>query len=258
MNDRQSAKKKPLRGIGVLVTRARDQAGPMIRGLEALGADVYQAPTIHIEPTESPEGLAKALGQIQSYDSLIFTSVNGVEIFSRHLKDAGLHPAELPPAICVGSKTADAWRKCGGRVGVLPASFTGEGILSGLDPDLGGRSFLILRPEVVKTDLGAGVRKRGGHADEMVLYRTVAKKGGAGFLRDLLDRNAIQVATFTSPSSIKGISEILGGVEPLRSVLCLCIGPTTAQAASAEGLSNIHFPEEHTVEGMLRLLPTLL
>ena len=258
MINRLPEKDIPLQGTGVLVTRAREQADTMIRGLEALGAHVYHIPAINIEPVENPEGLRMALENLGSYDALIFTSVNGVEIFVRRLREAGLNAVDLPPAICVGPGTASAWKDVGGLVGAVPDTFSAEGILAELDPDLRRRSYLVLRPGVVQTDLGTALRKREALVDEVILYNTASGSEEEDHLMDLLDRDKIAVATFMSPSSIRGIKEILGGVESLRSVICLCIGPTTARAARDAGLSDVYYPDEYTVEGMLRMLPSLL
>lgn len=249
---------RPLHDIGVLVTRAKDQAGPMIRELEAMGAKVYHIPAIGIEPIEAPEGLMTALENVRSYDALVFTSANGVEIFTEHLAAAGLKSEDLPPAVCVGPATAAAWSDAGGRVESIPEEFSGEGILSRLDPDLEDKSYLILRPAAVRADLGSVLRERGARVDEVILYRTESSRSDGDRLIDLLDRGRIDIVTFTSPSAIKGISEVLGGMDRLVSVVSLCIGPATARAAEEKGLRDIHHPGEYTVDGMLRMLPSLV
>jgi len=249
---------KPLNGIGILVTRAEDQAAGMIDQLENLGATVYPFPVIVIKSIPQPAGLKTVLDNLISYDRLMFTSVNGVKIFADHLGRAGISPSGTPAAICVGPRTAEAWETSGGRVSETPQRFSGEGIVDLLDNDLTGRSYLILRPEVVKADLGASLSSRGARVDEVILYRTEPNRGNSSKLNCLLGNGAISVITFTSPSSVKGLVEIIGEVEPVGAAVSLCIGPTTARAAREAGLKRVFHPDEFTVEGMLQMIPALV
>src|SRR5450432_518204 len=71
--------KKPLRGIRVLVGRARHQASALSKELRRLGAQVVEIPFIEIRKPRSFKPLDSALRNIDRYDWLILTSVNGVE-----------------------------------------------------------------------------------------------------------------------------------------------------------------------------------
>ncbi|GBE14522.1 uroporphyrinogen-III synthase [bacterium BMS3Abin14] len=244
-----------LKGVGVLVTRSKDQAEEMVEKMEDMGAIVYHIPAITILPVPVPTGLREAISRILTYDAVIFTSTNGVEIFYDHLTDAGISPYDIPGAVCVGPKTAAAWEEVGGRTEKIPERFSGSEIADLLGPDLTGKSYLILRPEVVRSELGAMLVEAGAVIDEVVLYRTVSNRDGGPRLRALVDRHAVGVMTFTSPSSVHGIVSLLHGIKSIRAILCLCIGPTTAAAARAAGFVNVHYPDDYTVEGMLEMLP---
>src|SRR4051812_25018550 len=77
-----SARRKddlPLKGIRVLVGRARHQAGSLSRELRKNGAKVIEVPFIEIRKPRSFRQLDSALRNLESYDWLILTSVNGVE-----------------------------------------------------------------------------------------------------------------------------------------------------------------------------------
>src|SRR5258708_14990048 len=69
----------PLRGIRVLVGRARHQAGALSGELRKLGATVLEIPFIEIRKPRSFKPLDSALKNLGRYDWLILTSVNGVE-----------------------------------------------------------------------------------------------------------------------------------------------------------------------------------
>ena len=70
----------PLRGRRIVVTRAREQAGELVRALEELGAEVVLAPTIRIEPLADLEPLRRALSRLADYRWTVFTSQNTVHV----------------------------------------------------------------------------------------------------------------------------------------------------------------------------------
>ena len=83
-------KLKPLFGKRVLVTRARAQASLLAEKLETLGAACTEAPAIRIQPPADGFGaLDKAIGELDAYNWLIFTSANGVNYFFDRLLAAG-------------------------------------------------------------------------------------------------------------------------------------------------------------------------
>src|SRR5256884_6616095 len=70
----------PLRGRRIVVTRAREQAGELVRALEELGAEVVLAPTIRIEPLADLEPLRAALTDPGRYDWIVITSQSSVQV----------------------------------------------------------------------------------------------------------------------------------------------------------------------------------
>src|SRR5205807_9650888 len=72
-------KSRGLRGVRVLVGRARHQASALSSGLRALGAQILEIPFIEIRKPRSFRPLDSALKNVHDYDWLILTSVNGVD-----------------------------------------------------------------------------------------------------------------------------------------------------------------------------------
>jgi len=266
----------PLAGIRVLVTRAREQSAGLLESLTSKGADVTVIPAVSIAPLPEPKGFAEAMARVGIYENVVFTSVNGVGLAVGLLPGVGMGPWDLPPALCVGEKTAGAWEEAGGAVAAVPERFTADGLLGILGEDLSGRSFLIMRPEVVKTELGQEMKRRGAEVDEIVLYRTVPPEEGAEKLGEFLAAGKPDVILFASPSAVEGTvqlavqssgSRVQGSGGPQHPELrtrksgrgifeipAICIGPTTAQAAEEAGFTEVYFPDEHTGEGMVNEL----
>jgi len=262
----------PLAEICVLVTRAPGQSAWLVDDLKSKGADVRVIPAVTISPLPEPEGLEKAFARIGLYENVIFTSVNGVACTLELLLKEGMGPWSFPPALCVGERTAAAWEKAGGEVAALPERYTAEGLLETLGEDLTGSSFLIMRPEVVRTELGQAMRKLGAEVDEIVLYRTDYPEKGGEDLRDLMAGGGPDVIFFASPSAVEGMlamtaqspkpkaqnQGMVEGEKDLRKELlkipAICIGPTTARAAEDAGFIEVYFPDLHTSEGMVEEL----
>jgi uroporphyrinogen-III synthase len=91
----KSADNQPLEGVRVLVGRARHQAGALSAELRRLGAQVIEIPFIEIRKSRSFQPLDSALKNLNTYDWLILTSVNGVEAMSARLEKQHLNFADL-------------------------------------------------------------------------------------------------------------------------------------------------------------------
>ena len=272
---------QPLAGISVLVTRAREQSAGLVDDLTSKGAEVTVIPAVSISQVLEPEGFDSAMARIGLYENIVFTSVNGVAYTLELLSGKGMGPWDLPPALCVGEKTANAWEEVGGTVAAVPEQYTAEALLEILGEDLAGRSFLIMRPEVVKTELGQEMRRRGAEVEEIVIYRTAVPDEGTKAVQELLAAGKPDVTLFASPSAVTGIVKMIGcGMEGARrgtevqspkpkdqrenssedkghriiDIPAICIGPTTAKAAEEAGFTEIYFPDEHTAEGMVNEL----
>ncbi len=72
---------RPLVGKRIVVTRARAQAAELSEKLSGLGADVLEIPAIKRVQPENHQDIVDAMLSLNSYDWLVFTSVNGVTAF---------------------------------------------------------------------------------------------------------------------------------------------------------------------------------
>src|SRR5258706_13253774 len=69
----------PVSGVRILVGRPRHRAGALSGELRQVGATVLEIPFIEIRKPRSYKPLDSALRNLDGYDWLILTSVNGVE-----------------------------------------------------------------------------------------------------------------------------------------------------------------------------------
>ena len=103
----------PLHGIGVLVTRPRQQAAALCRLLEAQGANVERFAAIEIEPIDDRREWAARVGDLGQFGLIIFTSSNAVKYGAMLLEQR----RDLPLA-AIGPATARALNQAGYRVSV--------------------------------------------------------------------------------------------------------------------------------------------
>ena len=125
----------PLGGLRVLVTRGREQAGELCARLAAAGAVPVAVPLIGIAPLEDTRDLDAAIERLASYHWLVFASANGVKFFMKRLEAMRMGKPWTPGAprvAAVGPGTAEALRRHGISVDLVPAVHTGIALAEGI------------------------------------------------------------------------------------------------------------------------------
>ncbi|HEX8170082.1 MAG TPA: uroporphyrinogen-III C-methyltransferase [Thermoanaerobaculia bacterium] len=225
---------RPLSGKRVVVTRAREQASELKRLLAESGAQVLQFPTIEIAPPPSFDSLDRAIAG--RYDWLIFTSVNGVQAWFARQRDARKLAGTMIAA--VGAATADALRAHGIEPDLVPARGISTELLPLLPQEQRGVRTAVVRAEEGRDELIDELRKRGGEVDLAIAYRTVAADYDLDELRALIARDAIDVVTFTSASTVDHFLGKLTAEERARVLsraIVASIGETTSSAIRRYG-----------------------
>jgi uroporphyrinogen-III synthase/uroporphyrinogen III methyltransferase/synthase len=220
-------------GRRVLVTRAAHQAGKLSDGLRALGAEPIEVPVLEIRSPLSFDPLDQALRNLDRYDWLILTSANTVRALSARAAELGIRlgpPAWLKVA-AVGDTTADAARKAGFGVTLVPESYVAESLLEGLTGLISGQRILLARAAVARDLIPDTLRKAGAEVDAVDAYRNVLPEAAPEQLRRAL-AVGIDAATFTSSSSATHLAEAARAARvdfPFTGVPAVSIGPITSQ-----------------------------
>ncbi len=246
----------PLRGRRVLVTRAEEQAGAFVQRLRDLGAVPVLCPTIAIAAPEDFGGLDGAIARLDSYDWIIFTSVNGVRFFFERLSATGGSSSSLDRLQigAIGPATAAAIEGHGREVAFVPAEYVAESIVAGIG-DVAGKRVLLPRADIARKALVEGLAAKGATVDEVIAYRTVA--GTSSNAAPVFAPGAVDIATFTSPSTVQNFVALFGdggALGALQSAAIACIGPITADAARRAGLPVTIVAPEHTLQGLIEAL----
>jgi uroporphyrinogen III methyltransferase / synthase len=170
----------------------------------------------------------------------VLTSLNAVDRFMGALRDARALGSVLVAA--VGPATADALRQTGVEPDLVPAEHSARGLVEEFpDAPVGGTWRVLfptgdLSPETIPDGLG----QKGWEVHRVVTYRTVAR---AAPEPAVLDRVAgADALTLTAPSGVEAFLALRTpeGLAVRVPDHVVCIGPTTADAARAAGLQNVH------------------
>ena len=242
-----------------MVTRAREQAGELVRALEELGAEVVLAPTIRIEPLADLEPLRRALSRLADYRWTVFTSQNTVHVVLECLSPWGLsaHSFAQTRVAAIGPATADALGAAGVRVELVPAGYIAESLVDALATrdSLGGARVLIPRAATARDALPAGLEALGAQVDVIPVYRTVPALGDCATLRQALLAGQVDVVTFTASSIVDHFVTAVGA-DAARSGRfgVAAIGPVTAETARGYGMTVVVEPAQYTTAGLVEAL----
>jgi uroporphyrinogen-III synthase len=262
----------PLRGLRVLVGRARHQASALSSGLRSLGAEVLEIPFIEIRRPRSYGPLDSALTKLSEYDWLILTSVNGVEAMWERLQKLGFkaqHPAHLKIA-AIGPATRRAIEEHGIKVNVVPQEYVAESVVASLRRSVKGKRVLLARAKVARDVIPRELRKLGARVDVVEAYETVIPKSSRERVRAALDHpeRRPNVITFTSSSTVRNFVALLGKSRGrgrprhtgrsqkmhLDGVKFASIGPVTSSTLRELGLPVDIEAEKYDIPGLIEAI----
>src|ERR1700719_333007 len=207
----------PLKGIRILVGRARHQAGALAGGLRKLGATVLEIPFIEIRKPRSFKPLDSALKSLAEYDWLILTSANGVEAMWERLARLRLRKnLKHLRIVAIGPATKKAIEERGAKVDVVPKEYVAESVVRSLRRRVKEKRVLLVRAKVARDVIPRELRRAGAQVNVVEAYETVVPEASRRRLQAVLKnpRRRPQVVTFTSSSTAKNFVALLGKYRP--------------------------------------------
>ncbi len=259
----------PLAGLRIVVGRARHQASALSSGLRELGAEVIEIPFIEIRKPRSYQPLDTALKNLQDYDWLILTSVNGADALWKRIRKLRLtkrHFKHLKVA-AIGPATKKAIEKCGIKVNVVPEEYVAESVVESLRDQVAGKRVLLARARVARDVIPRELRKLGAKVDVVEAYETVIPRSSLTRLRAILKNSNRRpdVITFTSSSTVRNFANLTGKnvrrgrprprkASPLDDVRFVSIGPVTSSTLRELGLPVDLEAKEYTIPGLINAI----
>jgi uroporphyrinogen III methyltransferase/synthase len=232
----------------------------LIDGIESLGGEVVEFPTIEIRPPESYEPLDQAIHRISNYDWVMFTSVNGVEQFLGRFAQVGEKITDIAglEVVAIGPETAKRLIAAQIQPTLVPEQYQAEGILEAMTPaTMQGKKVLIPRAAKARDILPDTLRKWGAQVDVVDAYQTVLPRIDVSAVCSLLRQGKIDMVTFTSSSTVSNFAAMVQNQDlsvPLAEVAIACIGPITKKTLEDLGMRADVVAEEFTIPGLLRAM----
>lgn len=250
--------RKLLFGKRIVITRARAQSSELERQLSELGAQVLEVPSIRIVPPQSWQPLDDAITNLERYDWIVFTSVNGVESFFQRLLKPGsdsrkLHNAKIA---AIGSTTVKQLRQYGILADLQPPKFVAEALIEALQKqtEISGKHFLLPCAEPARPVFKDELLKAGAELNEVVAYRTVTESDQGEKTIKQIQAGQVDLITFTSSSTVKNFAKLIGTdqINNLKNVTVASIGPITCQTALDHGFNPKIMPTEYTIPALVQ------
>jgi uroporphyrinogen III methyltransferase/synthase len=243
--------RRPLDGVTIAVTRAREQASRLAERLRGLGAEVILAPVISTQTLPGPAP------ELDRYDLICFTSPNGVHALFQRLEAEGLDARAFPPrtetrVAAIGPATARALQHRGILTDVMPAKAVGEALAEALGSVPVTRA-LVARAREARDVVPEALRARGAEVDVVPVYETVVEQLDDDQIAAVA---AADFITFTSASTVRNFLAAVGGVEgwlargPSRP-RAVSIGPVTSDELRRHGLEPDLEATEHNIDGLV-------
>lgn len=244
---------RPLFGKKILVTRAREQASKLVDKLERKGAQCIQVPAIKIVEPESYDVLDKSIEELPTYNWVIFTSTNSVDIFCRRMYSQNVDSRQFAKAkiVAVGSATAEKLKEYGIIADMVPEEFKAEGLIKLLQEYIvAGEKVLLPRAQEARATLPEWLEKIGAVVQIVPLYKTVIGDGDSTKIREMLEKENIDLVTFTSSSTVTNLLQLLGneGKELLKNMKVACIGPVTEETCKEYGIEPVFTLQNYTID----------
>ncbi|WP_144547842.1 uroporphyrinogen-III synthase [Bacillus sp. X1(2014)] len=244
----------PLLDKTVLVPRGEGQAKSFSQLVERYGGIAIEIPLIAFRPIEKNQRLHDAMMALDTYDWIIFTSNVTVETFFSFFKKKETDQS-FPRIAVIGKKTAEVLEAMGFSPEFVPSAYVAETFVEEFSPLL-DRDARVLLPKgnLAREYIARSLTERGAQVDEVVIYETYLPDESRDRLARMLANQHIDILTFTSPSTVDHLMDVVkeyGLDKQLGNCLIGCIGPITEKKLHDYGLTVHASPKEYTVKEMI-------
>lgn len=242
-----------LDGKKILVTREKKQAKFFSELIKEKGGIPVEVPLLKISVVDQAENL-KLLQNWVDYKWIFFTSANGVHYYFQLLKKYGIKTEsfEKKNIAAVGHKTENALKEYGYAADFIPTIYDAETMATEffkIEKEKG--PILIIRGTRSRDVLPTFFSEHDIPFDMVTVYQTVYNEEAQKRLNDVLQQDAIDYITFTSPSTVEAFVKM---ADQKPDKLCVCIGTTTERRAKELGFNKLLTPKEFTVDAMIKVL----
>jgi uroporphyrinogen III methyltransferase/synthase len=256
---------RELVGKRILVTRPRDQVGPLCERFEELGAEVLVQPAIRISEPPDWAPVDAALDRLDAYDWLVFSSANGVRYLLERLLGRGGDLRRLGQVrlAAIGPATAEELRRYHLRADVVPGEYRAEALADELVGRCcsGGSTataaglpaarprFLLARASRGRELLAERLTAAGAAVDQIVVYSSTDVEQAEEEVAAAMSAGRIDWVTVTSSAIARSLVAMFG--EQLRGCKLASISPVTSDTLRQLGHEPAAEATQYTTEGLV-------
>lgn len=248
----QHNKKQKFQPKKIVVTRSRSQSGSLLKKLSDIGLDIVSLPTIQIQTLDGNiKQLHESIETLDTYDWVIFTSVNGVETFLKEITDTTV--LDQVQIAAIGSGTKEALKVKGIKTDLVPVNYLAEGLVDVFPEYQKGGKILFPRGEKGRNILPKTLRELGWQVDLIPIYRTTIPTNFDAFDNQVIQADSI---IFTSTSTVENFVKMYGNKNMPNNIIS--IGPITSTTVYELGFQVALEADPHTIEGIVACLENYL
>jgi uroporphyrinogen III methyltransferase/synthase len=243
--------RRPLYGQTVLVTRSASQAHELVELLEEQGANVLVQAAIEILPPRDWTAVDMTLARLDTFDWVVFSSVNGVRSWLSRLEATGRDARALGPTrlAAIGPATADALADFHLRADLQPRRYQAEDLADELVRRAAGQRFLLVRASRGREILAERLVAAGGQVEQVVAYQSVDVAAAAADVVERLRAGRIDWTTVTSSAIARSLWRLFG--DDLRHTQLASLSPVTSATLRDLGLEPTAEAPSATLEGLV-------
>jgi uroporphyrinogen III methyltransferase/synthase len=222
--------------------------------LSEQGVDILFYPTIKITPLE--DDLSDFLAELHQYQSLIFTSKNGINCFFNFLKKRKFDLRMLSgiQISVVGEKTALHLEKYGLFPNFVSPDNTSSGLLKIIQFQNPSQKVAVITSDIGGANFVSSLNQSGLQTKKIIAYQNQPNLSVERYILDEIEKR-IDIIIFTSPSTYRALKKIAGDRwKFIQHAAIIAIGPTTADAIEKDGFFVDMVPEEHSISGIAQII----
>lgn len=227
----------PLYGKRIIITAPRVYAVRLSNALISQGALPLFMPVIETSPLEDFTELDEHLAKINTYDSIAFTSRNGIDAVSKRMRELKMDTSVLQQIhLCAIGKDAELLEALGAEVDIIPEEPSPTGIIRELAKisDISGKNILvptasvvgIPEPDVIPNFV-TGLEELGMNVTRITVYQTRSlNKDIYDVELDLIRSGKVDVIAFSSSAEVSAFLNMCDASD-YQNTRIACFGPST-------------------------------
>lgn len=225
------SKNADLRGQTIVFT-GQPKSNEALLEVESLGGESKIFPLIRTQETTSQDDIYVA--KLDEYDWLIFTSQNAVAAFVQKLSRHDVRMEDVKSKVAaVGSKTGDALRNAGLKVGFTPTIYSADVFVQQFPKVLKPvETCLFIKGSLAKPTITDGINQQ---VDEWTVYETLPNVKTAKELSSYIKERENAIVAFASPSAVDVFAHEIAPITGWNQVKTAAIGHVTAAAIERHG-----------------------